>query len=109
MLLRDETSDHRTRGGLAFALRRLGILPGKTSSVPPANSHEARITEFERTTVVLEERMRDHDEARSRIGRVHERIDEVAASTAHIDGPLIQLDRSVGLPTEHLLNRGSSS
>ena len=53
--------------------------------------------------------MRGHDEARSRIGRVHERIDEETASTAHIDGQLIQLNRSMGLLTENLLNRGSSS
>ena len=50
-----------------------------------------------------------HDEVRSWIGWVHERIDEQAASTAHIDGQLTQLNRSVGLLTAHLLNRGSSS
>ena len=35
---------------------------------------------------VLKEKVRRHDESLSGIGRVHARIDEVAKSTAHIDG-----------------------
>ena len=57
------------------------------------------------TISVLEEKVRRHDESLSGIGRVHARIDEVAKSTAHIDGQLSQLNRSVGLLTEHLLSQ----
>ena len=54
---------------------------------------------------VLEERVNTHQESLSGIGRMHARIDDVAQSTSHIDGQLTQLNRSVGLLTEHLLSQ----
>lgn len=113
-------------GGAAFALQRLGLIrraPPPSSARPDeAAALEAvraelatlqgRLTalqEVEQRIAVLEERTRGHEEALSRIGRVHQRIDDVAASTAHIDGQLVQLNRSVGLLTEHLLSRESLS
>ena len=102
-------------GGAAFALQRLGLIrrapPPSTARPDELATLQGRLTalqKVEQRVAVLEERTRGHEEALSRIGRVHQRIDEVAASTAHIDGQLVQLNRSVGLLTEHLLSREGS-
>ena len=84
----------------AAGLSTLGVAVGWLTRTTISNS---------RRVAILEERSRGHEEALSRIGRVHQRIDDVAASTSHIDGQLTQLNRSVGLLTEHLLNREGSA
>ena len=51
----------------------------------------------------------DVPEMRREIGRVHERVDDVARTVASLDGQMAGITRNVDLITQHLLRDGDGS
>ena len=95
-------------GGLAFALQRLGIL---RRAAPPQSApkdagqagQDERYFDLERRVSILEERTRAQGGSIERLGHVHKRIDQIAATVSHTDGKIEEMGRSMRLVQQHLM------
>ena len=56
-------------------------------------------------TAALEATQKAMD-VRAELGKVHERVDEVARTSSNIDGQLNQVNRTLGLIQQHLMGEG---
>ena len=115
-------------GAVVFGLQRLGILsrrppapapaPAATWSAgpEPADGLADQVAALDRRLAVVEERTRTQADSIERLGRVHSRIDEIARTTAHTDGQIAEMGRSMRLvmrrastPTSRRAPRPSTS
>ena len=94
-------------GGIALALQRLGIIRRPAPPAPPATPEpgaaEDGLEDLRERVAVLEEKSRKHDERLAGVGKVHARIDDVATTTARIEGEITQMNSTLNLMLRHLL------
>ena len=99
-------------GSAAFALQRLGIIRKAAPPAPAAADPDTDIDEIgdlKNRVAVLEERSRKHEQALANIGKVHARIDDVATTTARIEGEITQMNRTLNLMLTHMLGEKPAS
>ncbi|MYE14521.1 MAG: hypothetical protein F4X99_23255 [Gammaproteobacteria bacterium] len=88
-------------GGLAWLLRSVTDNSRKVdacASDEDMDNVRERVAALEATQKAMD--------VRSELGKVHERVDEVARTSANIDGQLNQVNRTLGLIQQHLMGGG---
>ena len=92
-------------GGLVFALQRMGILrrAAPVQSAPADAGLPEKLSDLERRVSILEERTRAQGTSIERLGHVHKRIDQIAATVSHTDGKIEEMGRSIRLVMQHLM------
>ena len=99
-------------GGVALALQRLGIIrrdASPASSAAPEPGGGGDVEDLRQRVAVLEEKSRKHDEQLEGFGRVHARVDDVATTTARIEGEITQMNSTLNLMLRHLLGEAPPS
>lgn len=99
-------------GTLAFALRRLGVLPplrpsaAPTSVVPaPDADQTGRIARLEAQVQHIDNLRRDVEQLRQEVRDMHSRLNGIGAATDRNAGTLKEIGRSMALIQEHLLKK----
>lgn len=104
-------------GTLAFALRRLGVLPplrpsaDRTSVVPapePDRGLEQRVANLEAQAVHVGVMRREIDRLRTEVRDMHARLNGIGTAVDRLAGESKGNSRILAMIQEHLMNRGSA-
>ena len=85
---------------LAAQTRRLDLADGQLQGLPALAKRSA---EHDKQLADIQARLQDLPLMRQEMSAMHRRIDEVAVTTANIDGQMTRVNRSLDLLTQHLL------
>lgn len=101
-------------GTLAFALRRLGVLPplrpsaDRTSVAPePDRGLERRVVNLEAQVVHVGVMRREIDRLRTEVRDMHARLNGIGTAVDRLAGESKGNSRILAMIQEHLMNRGS--